>query len=270
MGRPDVAAGRPGPSRLELMPQDSASRFWVAPSQISEGRVRFTREQAHQIARVLRLRRGDTVAVFDGTGAEHEAELLNLGAKEAIGLLKGLRVTTPEPALRLVLLQGLPKGEKMDLIVRMATELGIHRIVPLLCERSVARGSGRLPRWRLIAKEAAEQSGRAVVPRIDEPIGLKAFSVAEAGAGLRGLALWEGERARGLKDALKLVSGADPLHVLVGPEGGLAPDEVKMATDLGLFSASLGRRTLRTETAAIAAMGIIQYEVGDLGIARGR
>jgi len=252
----------------ELRTTKSVHRFYVAPAQISEGRVRFTREQAHQIARVLRMRRGDTVAVFDGTGHEHEAELITVGAKETSAVLKGLRTASPEPARRLILLQGCPKGEKMELIVRQATELGICRIVPVLCQRSVARGAGRLPRWRLIAQEAAEQSGRAVVPRIDEPIRFTDFSAAFGRAGLRGIMLWEDERSRGFKEALQLMATVDPLHLLVGPEGGLAEDEVRMAEGLGFVTASLGRRTLRTETATIAALGIIQNELGDLGLAK--
>ncbi|MGH7409946.1 MAG: RsmE family RNA methyltransferase [Candidatus Methylomirabilis sp.] len=142
---------------------------------------------------------------------------------------------------------------------------GHRRIVPVLCQRSVARGSGRLPRWRHIAQEAAEQCGRAVVPQIDEPIRFIDLSAALGSAGLRGITLWEDERSRGFKDALQHMATVDPLYLLVGPEGGLAPDEVKMAGGLGFVTASLGRRTLRTETATIAAVSIIQYELGDLG-----
>lgn len=269
MGRSDVSAARRVSSRLELMRPKSLHRFCVAPAQISEGRVRFSREQVHQIVRVLRMRRGDTLAVFDGMGAEHEAELTTVGSGEVTALLKGMRATASEPSLRLVLLQGLPKAEKMELIVQKATELGIHRIVPLRCERSTSKGSGRLPRWRIIAREAAEQCGRAMVPRIDEPASFAAFFAAEGGAGLRGIALWEGEEGRGLREALTLMAGAERLHVLVGPEGGLAPDEVELAGHLGLVTASLGQRTLRTETAALVALGIIQYELGDLGLPGG-
>ena len=193
-------------------------RFWVAATQISKGRVRFTREQAHQIARVLRLRSGDTVAVFDGTGTEHEVELISARVSETTGLLRGRRATMPEPVSRLVLLQGLPKREKMELIVQKATELGIHRVVPVLCERSVTRGSGRLVRWRLIAQEASEQCGRAVVPRVDEPIPLLAFFATEGRGGLRGITLREGEQRRGLKEALRILAGADTWHLLVGPK----------------------------------------------------
>ena len=244
----------------------SIHRFFVAPAQISEGRVLFTREQSHQIIRVLRMRRGDTVAVFDGSGAEHEAELATLGRDESTALLKGVRPTATEPVFRLVLLQGLPKGEKMDVIIQKATELGVQRIVPILCERSVSRGSGRLSRWQTIAREAAEQCGRPVVPRIDEPVLLAAFFAIERGSGLRGIALWEDEQARGFKEALTLMATADQLHLLVGPEGGLTPDEVRLLGQAGFITASFGRRTLRTETAAVAAVGIVQYELGDLGM----
>lgn len=248
------------------MRRRSLHRFYVAPAQISEGRVHFSREQAHQILRVLRMRTGDTVAVFDGTGAEHEAELLSLGAREATARLTRMRATAPEPPLRLILLQGLPKTEKMELIIQKSTELGIHRIVPLLCERSVSKGAGRLQRWRIIAREAAEQCGRAMVPIVDPPVPLTAFFAAEGGAGFRGITLWEDEAGRGFREALHLMAQAERLYLLVGPEGGLAADEVKLASDAGLVSVSLGQRTLRTETAALVALGIIQYELGDLGM----
>lgn len=251
------------------MPPSSVHRFWVAPAQISGDQVLFTRAQSHQIVRVLRMRRGDTVAVFDGTGAEHEAQLVTVGSGKTIARLTGTRTSASEPAFRLILLQGLPKAEKMDVITQKATELGVQRIVPLLCRRSVSRGSGRLARWRAIAREAAEQCGRPVVPQIDEPVPLTAFFTAERSSGLRGIALWEDEQARGLKEALILMAAADRLHLLVGPEGGLDQDEVRLIEQGGLLTASLGRRTLRAETAAIAALGIIQYELGDLGLPRG-
>jgi 16S rRNA (uracil1498-N3)-methyltransferase len=244
-------------------------RFCVTPAQISEDRVRFSREQTHQIVRVLKMRRGDMAAVFDGTGAEYFVELITLAGGEATALLTGNRATVPEPALRLSLLQGFPRAEKMELIVQKATELGVHRIVPLLCARSVSRGSGRLQRWRIIAREAAEQCGRAIVPPIDDPVSFAAFFGADGGAGLCGIALWEREGGRGLREAVRLIGHVEHLNLLVGPEGGLAPDEVKMAGDRGLVTASLGQRTLRTETATLVALGILQYELGDLGVASG-
>jgi len=215
------------------------------------------------------MRPGDTLAVFDGSGAEYEAELITLGAGEATALLKGIRATPSEPGLRLILLQGLPKADKMELIVQKATELGIHRIVPLRCERSVSRDSGRLPRWRIIAREAAEQCGRTIVPGIDDPISFSAFFTTERSAGLHGIALWEREEGTGFREALKRMIDARCLYLLVGPEGGLASDEVELARRLGLVTVSLGPRILRTETATLVALGIMQYELGDLGAPRG-
>jgi len=251
------------------MSPPSLHRFYVDPARIAAGRARLTRAQAHQIARVLRLRRGDLVAVFDGTGAEYEAELLEFGEAGATALLKAPRRAQPEPALRLVLLQGLPKGDKMDLVVQKATELGVHRIVPLLCERSVARRGGRLARWLQIAQESAEQSGRAVVPRIEAPLPFAAYFSAGGGSEMRGLALWEEEQATTMRAALAGLSGLNCLHLLVGPEGGLTRGEVALATRRGLLSVTLGPRTLRSETAGLVAMAIIQYERGDLGAPAG-
>lgn len=251
---------------LTLMRPRSLHRFFVSPTQVSEGRVRFSRDQAHQILRVLRLRRGDALAVFDGSGAEHEAELISVGPGEASARLTAIRDAVPESPLRLILLQGLPKTEKMEMIVQKSTELGIHRIVPLVCERSVSRGSGRLPRWRMIGREAAEQCGRTTLPIIDPPVSFAAFFAGEGGVGLHGLILWEDEAETGVRDALKLMRPGEHLCLLVGPEGGLTADEVNGAGHAGLVTASLGRRTLRTETAALVALSIIQYELGDLGM----
>jgi 16S rRNA (uracil1498-N3)-methyltransferase len=269
MGWSDVSPSRGVSSWRALMRPKSLHRFCVEPAQISGGRVRFSSEQTHQIVRVLRMRLGDTLAVFDGTGAEHEAELITLSDAEVTARLKRIRATVPEPALRLTLLQGLPRAEKMELIVQKATELGVYRIVPLLCARSVSKGFGRLQRWRTIAREAAEQCGRAVVPTIGDPVPFTGFFGAEGGAALRGIALWEDEQRRSVREALKLMVHAEPMHLLVGPEGGLEPDEVSLAGDRGLVTASLGRRTLRTETATLVALGVIQYELGDLGLSRG-
>jgi 16S rRNA (uracil1498-N3)-methyltransferase len=244
----------------------SIHRFYVAPHQLSRGQVRFTPEQAHQIARVLRLKRGDTLVVFDGTGVEYAAAIVELGAGTATARLGDRRETSEESPHRLILLQGVVRGEKMDLIVQKATELGVRRITPLLCERSVPRGSGRPARWRIIAREAAEQCGRPFLPEIDDPVTLSAFFAAERRGGLAGIALWEGERSRGFREALQLVPRRERLHLLVGPEGGFTANEIRLAEEAGLHAASLGRWTLRAETAALAALGIIQYELGELGL----
>ena len=118
----------------------------------------------------------------------------------------------------------------------------------------------------MIGREAAEQCGRATLPVVDPPVSFAAFFAGEGGVGLHGLTLWEDEAGTGVRDALKLMRPGEHLCLLVGPEGGLTADEVTRAGHAGLVTASLGRRTLRTETAALVALSIIQYELGDLGM----
>jgi 16S rRNA (uracil1498-N3)-methyltransferase len=165
-----------------------------------------------------------------------------------------------------VLAQGLPRGDKMDGIVRMATELGAARIEPLLTARAVARpdaarGRGRRLRWERIAREAAKQCGRAVVPGIGEPTALADWLTARAGGGLL-VCLWEGE-TRPLAAQLP-AERPDAATLVVGPEGGLTGDEVASLRGAGAVVAGLGPRILRTETAGPVGLALLQARYGDL------
>ena len=174
-----------------------------------------------------------------------------------------------ESPLDLTLAQGIPKGDKMDGIVRMATELGVTRVVPLMTERTVvrlepARWTSRLGRWQRIAKEAAQQSGRAAVPEITAPRDVGSWAGESRPAGLL-VCLWEEER-EGLEK--RLPPGPCPrVTVIVGPEGGLTAEEVRGLVDAGAVVASLGPRLLRTETAGAVAVALLQSRYGDLGTA---
>jgi 16S rRNA (uracil1498-N3)-methyltransferase len=173
----------------------------------------------------------------------------------------------------------MAKGEKMDLIVRKSTELGVSKIVPVITERSQVRHTHKTGRWRKIALSASQQSGRNVVPDVEEPIllsdflerhipphargyveDIKGVSI-DAGTGI----IFSEECQRGnLKKILSGMKGIKQLTLLIGPEGGFSKDEVSSAAEHGFIEASLGPRILRTETAPIAALSIIQYELGDL------
>ena len=171
-----------------------------------------------------------------------------------------------ESPLRLALAQGLPRADKMDAIVRMATELGATRIDPLLTARAVARpdaarGRGRRLRWERIAREAAKQCGRAVVPAIGEPRALADWLAARPAGGLL-VCLWEGE-ARPLAAQLPAEAPSEAT-LLVGPEGGLTAEEVAMLRAAGALVAGLGPRILRTETAGPVGLALLQARYGDL------
>lgn len=218
---------------------------------------------------VLRLTPGDTVIASDGRGREFTVRLEALG-EHATGTIVGAATTRREAPLAISLVQGIPKGDKMETIVRAVTELGAVRVLPAITQRTVvrlepSRWRERARRWQRIAKEAAKQSGRAVVPDVALPRPLLEWlEPTPTDADLR-LCLWEGE-APAISRVLDALSTPPATAlVLVGPEGGLAREEVQAAQRHGWMPVSLGSRILRTETAALAVVTILQFRFSDLG-----
>ncbi len=235
-------------------------RFFVAKDQIPA----ITGSDVHQIIDVLRMKTGDQLELLDGTGKIYTAKICSIKKDKVICKTLSLRVEEFESKIKVTLAQCLPKAKKMDLIIQKCTELGAHKIIPALSERSVSKGE-KLPRWRKIAKEAAEQSGRSIIPEIapltsfEQVLKLKSeFDLA--------LIPWELEREKSLKKTLTthLPAGkaGQPIHllILIGPEGGFSRKEIELANSAGFTPVSLGPRILRTETAAMAVLSIINYE----------
>lgn len=215
---------------------------------------------AHVQAR--RLKPGAGLALFDGRGGEYAATLLSLGRREARVRIDAHHPRETESPLALTLLQGISKGEHMDLAVQKATELGVSRIVPVLCAHSVVRldpqrARRRQQHWQAVAASACEQCGRNRIPTIAEPAPL-ATALAETGSGL-GLVL-DPEATTGVA----ALPARAAFALLVGPEGGLAPAEIEQAAAAGFARLRLGPRVLRTETAAAAALTALQVRFGDL------
>jgi 16S rRNA (uracil1498-N3)-methyltransferase len=237
-------------------------RFFVLPEHIQNGWVKFAPAQARQITQVLRLRPGDTVAVFDGTGREIVAALAAATPRQASAriLREVSRVRPPE--LSVTLAQVIPRGNVMDLIVGKATELGVSRIVPLEAERSVRRATARGPRWQRIAQEAAEQCGRPDLPELAPVAPLEAFLCAHP-EGVPLVACDPNEGSRPLVSVCQDLLGVTTLTLLVGGEGGLSPGEIQRLRSPGMHLASLGPRLLRAETAALAALVIVQAFLGE-------
>lgn len=279
------------------------TRFFVPAAAVQGDQVVITGQDLHHLSRVLRLGPGDRVVALTGDGIELEVELLQVGPEQAVGRIAGRRQSAAEPPFQVVLVQGLAKGDKMDLIVQKCTEVGVTRFLPVETERAVvrlepAKAAQRQARWQVIAREAAEQSRRGRVPAVS-PVGTLKSAVAEAARAMQeapgqvlALIPWEEESGRGLFDVLQRVKrggpaagglreGAVPEHgrpegflqeyglhevwLFIGPEGGFSHQEAALAREAGVEPVSLGPRILRTETAGLAATTMVLYALGDLG-----
>ena len=245
-------------------------RFFVPPECIDGDEAVVTGAAARQLATVLRAAPGDQIALLDDTGVEYFVTLSRVGPKEVAGAVTGRAVDAGGPSAPITLYQALLKADRFEQVLQKCTELGVARFVPVVTERCVPRvgerwAANRYPRWRRIVTEAAEQSGRRRIPALEAAVGL-----AEACGAAEGVRLipWEGERATGIRAALSeagheaMVGG---VSVFVGPEGGLTAAEIEDAASRGVVSVSLGPRVLRSETAAMAAVAAVQYELGELG-----
>lgn len=244
-------------------------RFTIDSDHRDGDRVTFDENQTRHLARVLRLQPGATVIAADGGGREYTVRLETLG-ETATGTVIGVAITAAESPLRITLLQSVPKGDKMEAIVRAATELGVARVWPVMSERTIvrldaARWRERARRWQRVATEATKQCRRAVVPDLATPRPLA--EVLRSLPPLRPdelrLCLWEGD-APPIGRALAAPRALTEALVLVGPEGGLSRTEVETARAADFTPATLGPRILRTETAGPAVVAILQFRLGDL------
>lgn len=223
-------------------------------------------EQAHYLGRVMRMRTGDAIVVFDGSGVEYAAEIVEIAKQRVVVKLAQARPRDVESPLKIHLVQGVSRGERMDFVVQKSTELGVNRITPVLTERTVVRldhkrSGKRHLHWTRIAQNACEQCGRNRVPRIDQPMVLTKWLDLEPVADEVRLLLRPGA-GRSIKN-LSLPPGG--VTVLIGPEGGLTDMEYEKALYAGFEAVELGPRVLRTETAALVALAVLQSRFGDLG-----
>lgn len=247
-----------------------ATRLHVPAEQLVAGELTLTGDSFHYLVRVLRLRAGASVQLFDGAGRQATAEVLRAGKGDAV-----LRVDEPQPAAdagdgvaRIHALVPLIKGERMTWCVQKLVELGVTTILPVQLERCVVRLDGakaaaRRERFVSVAEAAARQCRRSVIPAIAPIAELDGALAAVADADVK-IVFWEHSSGEALREVLPAGPVAS-VAVLVGPEGGLAAAEVDAAISAGFLPAGLGPRILRAETAAVAAVAIIGYELGDLG-----
>ncbi|MBM7623146.1 16S rRNA (uracil(1498)-N(3))-methyltransferase [Sporohalobacter salinus] len=243
--------------------------FFVDPDYITESQVRITGDDVKHITKSLRLGSGDEISVADGEGRKYIVKIVETGNDLVIGEIEKEFKSKVEPEVKITLLQGLPKSKKMDLIVEKCTELGIDTVIPAETKRSVvklkpSKAKRRQKRWQRKAEAAAKQSQRARIPTIGQLMNLSNLSEIAGDYDLI-LIPWEEESTKSLKTSLKSVDDIDKVLIIIGPEGGLAVEEVEAAKELGAKPVSLGPRILRTETAGLTTLSLVLYELGDLG-----
>jgi len=241
------------------------TRLFVSGQLINGGELVLEGDRARYLGRVLRLAVGDDIAVFNGDGGEWSARI-DAMTKSTVTLSVGEQAEPgTESALKIHLVQGISRGERMDFVVQKATELGVKRITPVLTEYGVvkldaARAEKRRNHWQSVATSACEQSGRTRLPLVDSPVALRD---------------WFGNKPTEVDAELILAPGATTslagiaapqtkVCVLIGPEGGFSHTEYEDASVAGFTAVSLGPRVLRTETAAVATLSVMQSLWGDL------
>lgn len=224
-------------------------------------------DQARYLTSVLRMKHGGLLRIFDGKGWEYDA-VIRHDATEGICLEIAGRHASPAAEIHITLCQALPKGDKLDGIIRHATELGVERIIPFFAERSVPhmepeRLTRKRQRWQKIAIDASRQCGRSDIPEIAEITTFESMLRSVPQNGLR-LIPWEAERTTQLHTVLQNAATSDikEFVVVIGPEGGFSAEEIEESMLTGFISVSLGRRVLRVETASLALLSILQYEMG--------
>jgi 16S rRNA (uracil1498-N3)-methyltransferase len=238
------------------------------PAQNAGTTLTLSSDEGRYLSRVLRLAEGDSVTICTDGGLEYECSIKEIKGKSVIVSIDSLCKVERESPLDITLCQALPKGKKMDLILQKGTELGVRRFVPFISSRSVSRPAGeteKSSRWSKIVLEAARQCGRNFIPPVEKTADFDEMLSGFAGLNddsVLKIIPWEGEEVQGIKS----LAGACVREavLLIGPEGGFSEEEAVRAGQAGFKPVTLGRRLLRTETAGLATVSILQYLWGDM------
>ena len=242
-------------------------QFFVEPGQIQGRRIIITGSDVNHIRNVLRMKPGEEIAVSNGTdGREYRCGIESFTEDEVICSLRFMKEDGVELPSRIHLFQGLPKADKMELIVQKAVELGAYEVVPVAARRCVVRldekkAPSRINRWQGIAEAAAKQSRRGIIPQVHQVMNMRE-AVAYAHAMEVKLIPYElAENMGHTKEILEAVKPGTDIAVFIGPEGGFEQEEIELATAAGIEPVTLGRRILRTETAGLTVLSWLMYHL---------
>lgn len=242
-------------------------QFFVEPSQIQGNRIVITGKDVNHIKNVLRMKKGEELAVSNGTdGKEYRCGIEEFTEDEVICSLRFVKEDALELPAKVYLFQGLPKADKMELIIQKAVELGVYQVIPVSCKRAVVKldekkAKSKIARWQGIAEAAAKQSKRGIIPQVMDVMTMKeAISYSRQCQ----VKLIPYELAEGMDKTKEIISALKPgedVAIFIGPEGGFEEAEVQAAMESGIVPITLGRRILRTETAGMTVLSWIMYQL---------
>lgn len=241
-------------------------KYFTEPENIKDGFIEIFSDEAKHILNVMRMEIGDTLTICDGQSNDYLCRICETGKNCLKAKIEETTKSESEPKTKITLYQGLPKSDKMELIIQKCVEIGVCRIVPVITERAVvkiekgAKEDKKTERWQKIAESAAKQSGRGIIPAVERPMKFK-DAIEEAVKNGEAIIPYENENDRGLKEFVKN-SKAENIGIFIGPEGGFDTKEIEFAVENGVMSVTLGKRILRTETAGIVTSAIVLYELG--------
>ncbi len=238
-------------------------KFFFNKNDISRGQVQLFGEDEKHIKTVLRAREGEEVTLCDGEGMDYQCRIASLERGVLLDIISK-EVCETEPKTKITLYQGLPKADKMELIIQKCVELGIDRIVAVSTERAIVKldkkEAKKLERWQKIAEAAAKQSGRGKIPEISQQVLKFKEAVAEAKKLDGAIIPYEREQETGIRQFVQGFQG-ESVGIFIGPEGGFSDEEIALAQENGITPITLGKRILRTETAGMTTTAILLYEL---------
>lgn len=240
-------------------------RFFIPSSAVDGSRIVICGKDAHHIKNVLRMKPGEQFLACTEKGELYTCEIISTGEKIDTSIVDFSKAASELPC-RVVLFQCLPKKDKMEFVIQKAVELGASEVVPVISERTIIKldekkKAARLERWNTIAKNAAEQSGRSIIPEVSEPVPFKRALDISSKCDIK---IQPYENAEGMERTRKVFASLKPgmtVGVIIGPEGGFSENEVCMAEEAGFQTVTLGRRILRTETAGLTALSFIVFNI---------
>ena len=242
-------------------------QFFVEPGQIQDGKIIITGGDVNHIRNVLRMKPGEEIAVSNGIdGREYRCGIETFTENEVICSLRFIKEDAVELPARIYPFQGLPKADKMELIVQKAVELGVYEVIPVTVRRCVVKldgkkAAGKVGRWQGIAEAAAKQSKRGIIPQVHSVMGMREAVEYASGMEVKLIPYELTEDMRRTREIIEAVGPGADIAVFIGPEGGFEPGEIQMALEAGIEPVTLGRRILRTETAGLTVLSWLRYHL---------